>query len=138
MCCRLSRFLLGEHKVDTWTRTWQRNGIRAALVAFAGLLVRWCPCRCGLAAFPPPNAHTRACFLSLPQAVGVPSFISMVGLVSGLSLIATALVFPPMCYWQRFSSQLSVPFKALLLVLIVVGTAGAVFTTYLAAQKVTL
>lgn len=72
------------------------------------------------------------------QAVGVSSFISMVGLVSGLSLIATALVFPPMCYWKRFSNQLSVPFKALLAVLIAVGTAGAVFTTYLAAQKVSL
>lgn len=70
------------------------------------------------------------------QAVGVSSFLSMIGLVSGLSLIATALVFPPMCYWQRFSQQAGVAMKALLLVLIIVGSIGAVFTTYLAAKKV--
>lgn len=66
----------------------------------------------------------------------MPSFTNIVGLVSGLALIATALVFPPLCYWKRFSESLSGPFKALLGFLIVLGSVLAVWTTYAAAKKI--
>lgn len=103
------RFVLGRSPPSDWCTEWKRNLIRALLVGAAAVL-----------------------------AVGVKSFLSMIGLVSGLALIATALVFPPLCYWKRFhvKREMSLLFQGFLLVLICVGIAAAAFTTFLAAQKV--
>lgn len=59
---------------------WVRNLIRTVLVALVALL-----------------------------AIAIPQFLTIVGLVSGLSLIATSLVFPPMCYVKCVTSTAPKP-----------------------------
>jgi hypothetical protein len=67
--------------------------------------------------------------------VGIPIFLNLVNLLSGVALITSALVFPPLCHvklnWSRVSILSSVCHGAIA----ALGLAAAIMTTLRTAER---
>jgi amino acid permease len=86
-------------------REWRRNAIRTALVAVV-----------------------------FTFAFAVPDFLSVISLVSGVSLVSTALCFPLLCYLKTEWAALGAASRAGHSLLLLVATLTGLFTTWNALQ----